>query len=126
MAVDLQVMDNEANTDFKANINNKWKATLQLVPPDIHCRNKAEKMIRHFKNHFLSILAGVHEEFLSYLWDLLIPQAEVTINLLCQATLNPHISAWGYFNGPFDFNNTNLAPVGCKVLIHAKAIMCQS
>jgi hypothetical protein len=66
-------------------------------------------------------LAGVHEEFPSYLWDLLIPQAEVTINLLCQATLNSRISAWEYFNGPFDFNKTNLAPVGCKVLIHAKA-----
>jgi hypothetical protein len=45
MAVDLQVMDNEASADFKANINNKWKATFQLVPPDMHCCNKAEGMI---------------------------------------------------------------------------------
>jgi hypothetical protein len=28
--------------------------------------------------------------------------------------------AWEYFNGPFDFNKTPLAPVGCRVLIHAK------
>jgi hypothetical protein len=78
-------------------------------------------MIRHFKNHFLSILAGVDAAFPPYLWDLLLPQAElVTINLLRQATANPKISAWEYFNGPFDFNKTPLAPMGCRVLIHAK------
>jgi hypothetical protein len=121
MAVDLQVMDNEASADFKANITNKWKANFQLVPPDMHCRTKAERMIRHFKDHFLSILAGVNEEFPLYLWDLLITQTEVTFILLRQAALNPHISAWEYFNGPFDFNKTPLTPVRCKVLIHAKA-----
>ncbi len=34
--------------------------------------------------------------------------------------------AWEYFNGPFDFNKTPLAPVGCKVLIHAKPGTCRS
>ncbi len=70
--------------------------------------------------HFLSILAGVDAAFPPYLWDLLLPQAELTINLLRQATANPKISAWEYFNGPFDFNKTPLAPMGCRVLIHAK------
>jgi hypothetical protein len=94
---------------------------MQPLPPDMHHRNKAERMIRHFKNHFLSILAGVDAAFPPYLWDLLLPQAElVTINLLRQATANPKISAWEYFNGPFDFNKTPLAPMGCRVLIHAK------
>jgi len=50
----------------------------------------------------------------------LLPQAEQNINLLRQATANPKISAWEYFNGPFDFNKTPLAPMGCRVLIHAK------
>ena len=35
-------------------------------------------------------------------------------------TLNPWILAWEFFHGPFDFNKTPLAPVGCRVLIHAK------
>jgi hypothetical protein len=77
-------------------------------------------MIRHFKNHFLSILAGVNAAFLPYLWDLLLPQAKLTINLLRQATANPKISEWEYFNRPFNFNKTPLAPMGCRVLIHAK------
>ncbi len=64
-------------------------------------------MIRHFKNHFLSILAGINAAFPPYLRDLLLPQAKPTVNLLCQATINPKISAWQYFNnGCFDFNKT--------------------
>ncbi len=83
-------------------------------------------MIRHFKNQFLSILAGVNAVFLPYLWDLLLPQAKLTVNLLRQATINPKISTWEYFNGLFDFNKTPSATVGCRVLIHAKSAMCQS
>jgi hypothetical protein len=92
----------------------------------MHRRNIAKQMIRHFKNHFLSILAGVNTAFLPYLWDLLLPQAKLTVNLLHQATINPKISAWEYFNGPFDFNKNPLAPVGYRVLIHTKPETCQS
>ena len=28
------------------------------------------------------------------------------------------ISAWGFFDGPFDFVETPLGPIGCKVIIH--------
>ena len=58
--------------------------------------------------------------FPTYLRDLLLQQAELTLNLLRQSTLNPWISAWEYFQGPFDFNKTPLRPVGCWILIHAK------
>jgi hypothetical protein len=37
-----------------------------------------------------------------------------------QATIIPTISTWEYFNGPFDFNTSPLAPVGFRVLIHTK------
>jgi hypothetical protein len=37
-----------------------------------------------------------------------------------QSALNPSISTWEYFQGPFDFNKTPLGLVGCRVLIHAK------
>ncbi len=120
LTVDLQILDNEASAEYKNTIVTKWKATFQLVPPDMHRRNRAERAIRTFKDHFLSILAGVDPAYPPYLWDLLLPQAELTFNLLRQATLNPKISAWEYFNGPFDFNKTPLVPVGCRVLIHAK------
>jgi hypothetical protein len=45
---------------------------------------------------------------LPYLLDLHLPQAELTLNLLWQSTFNPWISAWEYFQGPFDFNKTPL------------------
>ena len=120
LSVDLQILDNEASSAYKEAITFKWNATFQLVPPDMHCRNWAERIIHTFKNHFLAILAGVDSAFPPYLWDLLLPQAELTLNLLRQSTLNPRISAWEYFQGPFNFNKTPLGPVGCRVLIHAK------
>jgi hypothetical protein len=92
----------------------------------MHPCNRAERAIRTFKDHFLSILAGVDQSFPPYLWDLLLPQAEITLNLLQQSTLNPLISAWEFSHGPFDFNKTPLAPVGCRVLIHAKPVTCRS
>ncbi len=120
LSVNLNIRDNKASADFKRAITKTWRAKFQLVPLDMHRRNKAEQMIRHFKDHFLSILAGVNATFLPSLWNLLLPQVELTINLLHKTTDNPKILAWEYFNGPFDFNKTPLAPVGCRVLIHAK------
>ncbi len=123
--VDLNIRDNKASADFKQVITESWKTKFQLVPPDMHQRNKAKQMIRHFKNHFLSILAGVDSTFPPYLWDLLLPQAKMSVNLLRQATINLKISVWGYFNGPFDFNKAPLATVSCRVLIHAKPAACK-
>ena len=120
LVVDLQILDNEASAAYKHAITVTWKCNFQLVPPDMHRRNRAERAIRTFKDHFLAILAGVDATFPPYLWDLLLPQAELTLNLLRQSALNPRISAWEYFQGPFDFNKTPLGPVGCRVLIHAK------
>jgi hypothetical protein len=102
LLADLNIKDNEASADFRQVITEPWKTKFQLVPPDMHRRNKEEQMIRHFKNHFLSILVGVNAAFLPYLWDLLLPQAKVTIDLLRQATIYPKISALEYFNGPVD------------------------
>jgi hypothetical protein len=60
LSVDLNIRDNEASADFKQVITESWKTKFQLVPPDMHRRNKAKQIIWHFKNHFLSILAGVN------------------------------------------------------------------
>ncbi len=48
---------------YKEAIILKWKAKFQLVPPDMHHRNKAERSIRNFKSHFLSILEGLLMRF---------------------------------------------------------------
>jgi hypothetical protein len=124
LAVNLQILDNEASAAYKEAITFKWNAKFQLVPPDMHRRNQAEHTICTFKNHFLLILASIDATFPPYLWDLLLPQAELTLNLLQQATLNPGISACEFFQGSFDFNKMPLGLVGCWVLIHAKPSTC--
>ena len=96
----------------------KWQEKYQLVPPNVHRRNAAEKAIRTFKAHFLSILAGVDPDFPEYMWDTLLQHTELTLNLLHQATINPKMSAWDYFNIPFDYAATPLGPLGSRVMIH--------
>ncbi len=91
--VDLQILDNKASLVCKEAITFKWNATFQLAPMDMHPRNWAERAICTFNNHFLAILAGVDAAFPPYLWDLLLPQAELTLNLLRQSTINHQISA---------------------------------
>ena len=46
LSVDLQILDNKASVAYKEAITFKWNATFQLVPPDMHRRNRAERAIR--------------------------------------------------------------------------------
>ena len=121
MLVDLQILDNEVSKEYKRTIKEDWGVDFQLVPPNNHRRNLAERAIRTFKAHFLAILAGVSSSFPMSLWDLLLPQTELTLNLLRQATAEPTKSAWEYFNGPFNYDATPLGPLGFDVLIHQNA-----
>ena len=99
--VDVQILDNEVSTYSKRTIVEDWCATYQLVPPNFHIRNVADRDIRTFKAQFLLVLAGVDPTSPKFIWDNLLVQTELTINLLRQATLNPSMSAWEYFNGDF-------------------------
>ena len=72
--VDLHILDNKCSAAYKLQIEEKWGSKIQLVPPDVHCRNIAERAIRTFKAHFLSILVGVSDAFSNFLWDCLLPQ----------------------------------------------------
>ena len=87
-------------------MKHKWDITYQLVPPDLHKRNAAERDIITVKAHFLEILTEVAMDFPSYLWNLLLPQTELTLNLLRQSTTDPTISAWEFFSGPFNYDVT--------------------
>ena len=92
LAFDIQILDNEASAEYKRAITVKWNATYQLVPPNTHRSNASERAICTFKAHFLSILAGVAPDLPRNLWDLLIPQIELTLDLLRQVTLDPSIT----------------------------------
>ncbi len=91
---------------------------LQLVPPDTPCWNLAERAIQTFKSHFITILAGVNSSFPMSLWDRLVPQAVITLNLLRQANKMPSVSVYEFVNGKFDYNKFPLAPLYCAVEMH--------
>ena len=63
------VLDNEISEAMKMLIQDQYKMKYELVPPGCHRRNTAEVAIRKFKAHFLSVLAGVADNFPPSLWD---------------------------------------------------------
>ena len=120
LSVNLQILDNKASIEYKRSIKIKWNAKYQLVLPHTHQSNADERAIRTFKAHFISILAGVAPYSPRNLWELLLPQAELTQTLLRQATLDPTQSAWSYFDGPLNYDATPIRPLGCDIITHKK------
>ena len=115
----LQRLDNECSSALKTFLRAE-AVDFQLVPPRVHRRNAAERAIRTFKNHFIAGLCSVDKNFPLHLWDKLLPQAELTLNLLRGSRINPKLSAQAQMQGHFDFNRTPLAPPGIRVLVHIK------
>ena len=117
MLADIHILYNEESNEYKRIIKSVWGVGYQLVPPHIHRRNAAKHAIRNFIAHLLSTLADIAPTFPKNLWDLIQPQTYLTLNILRQSTLNPKISAWVYFQGPFDYKANPLGLRGCPVMI---------
>jgi hypothetical protein len=115
----LQKLDNECSTALKQFLREEH-VDFQLVPPGIHRANAAERAIRTFKNHFIAGLCSTDRDFPLHLWDRLLPQAVLTLNLMRGSRINPNLSAWAQVYGQFDFNRTPIAPPGTRVLVHVK------
>jgi hypothetical protein len=115
----LQTLDKEASTTLKNSftVNNN---AYQLVPPHCHRRNAAERAIRTFKENFVASLSSVGPSFPMHLWDRLLPQVEITLNLLKTSRLHPQLSAAAHYHGLVDYNKTAFAPPGCKIIPHEK------
>ena len=114
------ILNNAVSEALKKIIQDEYKMKIELVPPGTHRRNASEVSIRNFKAHFLSVLAGTAQEFLPSLWNRLLLQAEITINLLRQSNETPNVSAYNHLSGPFDLKKMPLAPVGMSVQVHKK------
>jgi hypothetical protein len=106
------ILDNEAPEELKAAIRTNG-CRIELTPAAMQRRNAAERAIQTFKSNFVSVLAGVSDDFPITRWDELIPGAVVQTNLLRQSNVAPNVSAYAYLHGPFDYNRTPLAPLGC-------------
>jgi hypothetical protein len=105
----LQRLDNQASLALR-NYLTQQGITYQLAPPHIHRRNNAERAIQTFKNHVIAGLCSVDPTFPLKLWDKLLPQATMTLNLLQKSRINPRMSAYAQLRH-FDFNRTHLAPL---------------
>ena len=93
----------------------------QLMPAGLHRRNWAKRAIQAFKNHFIAGLCSTHPDFNLNLWDQLLSQAILTLNLLRPSRVNPKLLAHSQVHDPFNFEITPLAPPGIKVLAHEQA-----
>jgi hypothetical protein len=109
-----QILDNEISKAYAKSIKNHGMVH-KRVPKEAHRRNAAEKAIQTAKNHFKAVLAGCDRSFPMHLWDRLLPQVELTCNLLRPANANPNVSAHHYLYGNHDYNRMPLHPMGCAV-----------
>ena len=115
----LMFLDNYIPEKLRERLS-ELEVQYQIVPPHTHRRNAAERAIRTFKNHFISVLCTADSPFPLNLWDELLEQTERSLNLLRGSRIKEGLSAWAHLHGPFDFDKTPMAPAGTAVLIHEK------
>jgi hypothetical protein len=90
-----------------------------LVPPDNKRTNTAERAIQTFKRHFVSVLASTHPAFPINHWPELLPQAEMTLNMMRPYADLLTISAYnGAQREPYDFLSHPIAPCGTLIVAH--------
>jgi hypothetical protein len=113
----LMKLDNEASKLLKDYLYQQ-DITFQLVPPYIHRRNSAERAISSFKNHLISGLCSKDKSFPMHLWDSILPQAVITLNMLRTSRINPKLSAAIHIFGQYDFNRAPFAPPVTRIIAH--------
>ena len=112
----LSRLDNEISQALVTTLQHEFGITCELAPPNNHRTLRAERAIQTFKNHFISTLCTCDPSFPLYLWDDLLPQALLTLNLMRASAISPTLSAYEVLRGPFDFNRHPLLPLGMRVL----------
>eukprot|EP00804_Cyclotella_cryptica_P022894 CCRYP_005101-RA/>CCRYP_005101-RA protein AED:0.41 eAED:0.41 QI:0/-1/0/1/-1/1/1/0/240 len=112
----LNVMDNQCSKAVEKYIRST-NATIQLVNPDDHRVNAAERAIQTWKEHWLSGMGTLNPTCPIQLWCQFIEQGQDILNLLRVSRVNPKLSAYAVLEGQFNFDKTPLAPVGTRALI---------
>ena len=114
-----QVLDNEISDAYRTEIRDT-NTTFQLVPPDDHHCNLAERAIQTWKYHFFGVLSGTASTFPLHLWCQIIHQGERQLLLLQQSRVNPKISAYAHVYSTHDYNSATFVPIGMETLVHDK------
>jgi hypothetical protein len=106
------MLDNEAPRAFLDVIEEnglEW----ELVPPHNHRRNVAERAIQTAKGHIIANVLGCDPTFPLKEWHRILPQIELTLNMLRPSNVRQTVSAHTYVYGQHDYNRMPLAPLGC-------------
>jgi hypothetical protein len=53
-----------------------------------------------------------------HLWDRLLPQAIITLNMLRTSRINPKISAATHLDGQYEYNKAPMAPPETRIITH--------
>jgi hypothetical protein len=113
----LMKLDNEASKLLKDYLYQQY-ITFQLVPPYSHRRNSAERAMRPFKDDLIAGLCSTYKYFPMHLWDRILSQAVITLNMLRTSRVNPKLSAATHIFGQYDFNRAPMAPPGTRIIVH--------
>ena len=91
------------------------------MPPAIHRKNTAERAVQTWKNNVISGIASLSKQFPISNWYRLIPQCNITLNLMRLCRQNISLSAHTYLHGEFHFDATMMVPPGTKTMVHNKS-----
>ena len=120
MQTKIYTLDNEVSRFLQAFLTAEGVTPL-LVDPYVHRCNAAGWTIRTCNNLFFAYPASTNPVFLLVLWDLLIPQAIMTLNLLRGSHISLSLSAYTQLNGLMYFTKIPLTPLDIRTLIHEKS-----
>ena len=105
---------NEFSTDLKSLLFKPWyhfmdkeipitlnnmEFKYQLVPPGNHRAKNVERVIYTFNNHLIALLCSADLEFQLQIWDSILPQSTIILDLIRKSRLHPQLSAYKYLNG---------------------------
>jgi hypothetical protein len=114
-----QILDNRKLVKYEEAICASGM-TFELVPPDDHRRNMAEKASQTSKNHFVGVLSGCAPTFPLDLWCQLLLQVERQLLLLHQSQLHPNLSAYAQVCGHYGYNRHPFIPISMEALVQDK------
>ena len=114
-----QIIGNQASAEYKAAIE-ATAMTYELVPPEEHRRNMAEKAIQTFKDHLVGVISGCAPSMPIHLWCQLLPQVKRKLLLLRQSCAHPNLSAYAHVYEQHHYNRHSFVPIGMEALVHDK------
>ena len=117
-----------AKWSFKgtSRVYEKWEYWFPIGPAHMNWYDVTEQAIMTCKNNFLVGLSSVDDGFPMHLWDWLLYQADITLNIPQPKIINPMLSTYNMIWGTFDFNMTPMVPPGCKIIVLKKPGKCKS